>query len=44
MHRIQQLLTLALFATLILTACGQKGDLYLPEDDSQATLTTDDGR
>jgi|AntRauTorcE11897_2_1112592.scaffolds.fasta_scaffold202285_2 predicted small lipoprotein YifL len=44
MYRIRQLLTLAFIATLLLTACGQKGDLFLPADDSTATLTTDDGR
>ncbi len=28
------LITTTLFATLLLAGCGQKGPLYLPQDDS----------
>ena len=28
-----------MFTTLLLAGCGQKGDLYLPEDGSQQQLT-----
>ena len=33
------LLTLLAFFTLTLSACGQKGDLYLPEDTPSNSFT-----
>jgi predicted small lipoprotein YifL len=44
MYRIPLLLVLTISATITLAACGQKGDLYLPADDTQTILTNDDGR
>lgn len=43
MHRTQLLLILLFSTTVLLVACGQKGDLYLPADDARTTLITDDG-
>jgi predicted small lipoprotein YifL len=35
------LFLLTLLALLALSACGQKGDLYLPDPDPQSTQTKD---
>lgn len=43
MHRTPLLFILLFSTTMLLAACGQKGDLYLPADDARTTLITDDG-
>ncbi|WP_368053882.1 lipoprotein [Saccharospirillum sp.] len=43
MHRTHLLLILMFSTTVLIAACGQKGDLYLPADDARAALTTDNG-
>ncbi|MAS26090.1 MAG: lipopeptide [Oceanospirillaceae bacterium] len=39
MQRQRLLLTLLAFFTLALTGCGQKGDLFLPEDAPSNSFT-----
>ncbi|WP_157600047.1 LPS translocon maturation chaperone LptM [Saccharospirillum impatiens] len=43
MHRTLSLLALILSTSVLLAGCGQKGDLYLPADEAQATFITDIG-
>ena len=41
MKSFPKLLILVLASLLLLSACGQKGDLYLPETESEAESETE---